>query len=131
MNRRHRAWIALLAALAAGCGAARTAAVMDTGPAATLSQQRDGTWRVIGQGTRDGTEALQDAMRRAEAAARQRGQRMTPLRVEPLAAGALVGANFACALTFRLEALPKVDTAGDHSYEAFEHRMRRNVEEGK
>jgi len=69
-------------------------------------------------------------MRRAESAARQRGQRMTPLRVEPLPASSAMGAHFACALTFRMEPLPKVDADRDHSFRAFEHRMRLRVEEG-
>jgi hypothetical protein len=97
-----------------------------------LTENSDGTWRIVGYSRATPEAAMQDALTRAHALARQRGQKLTPLKVEPRAAEAPGGgADYSCALTFELERDPSPAELGavDHSFASFDHRMRLLVEQ--
>lgn len=137
MGRSGHLSVLLIAcgALAAGCGATRTSGGTGAMPMARggVTELKDGTWRVTGIGRLDPQEALNDSMARASAYARERAQRMTPLRIKPGQGSDNLGKPvYTCALTFRLEPEPQSasDLAGDHSASANEHRMRLLVEDG-
>lgn len=129
-------WFALAALAAtlgcAGC-AAREAEAAHPFARSGVHANGDGTFRVHGRGRLDPREALNDAMNRANTLAREEGRLMAPLRIEPGEATDSLGKPvFTCALTFRLQPLPASASPhpGDHSFAAFEHRMRLLVEAG-
>lgn len=100
--------------------------------AAGLSENPDGSWSIVGFSRATPDAAMQDALTRAYALARQRGQKLTPLKVQPRAAEAPGGgAEYSCALTFRLKHEPSPTELGavDHSFASFDHRMRLLVEQ--
>jgi len=102
------------------------------GSAGGLSENPDGTWRIVGFSRATPEAAMHDALTRAYALASQRGQKMTPLKVLPHGAEAPGGgAEYSCALTFRLERDPNPAElrAADHSFASFDHRMRLLVEQ--
>jgi hypothetical protein len=129
MGRRALTVLAALALVAACTGPTTPSSAS---PAAGLSENPDGTWRIVGYSRATGEAAMHDALNRAYALARQRGQKLTPLKVLPHAAAVPGGgAEYSCALTFRLEPRPTPAEAGavDHSFASFEHRMRLLVEQ--
>jgi hypothetical protein len=119
--------LALVAACTAPTGGSRTA-----GSGGGLSENSDGTSRIVGYSRATPEAAMQDALNRAYAVARQRGQKLTPLKILPRAVDAPGGgAEYTCALTFRLERDPSAAELGavDHSFASFDHRMRLLVEQ--
>jgi len=130
MGRPARIVVASLALVAACTTPA--GGPSSTGSASGITEHSDGTWRIVGFSRETPDAALQDALRRASALARQRGLKMTPLKVLPRSAEAPGGAaEHSCALTFRMEREPSAVELGsaDHSFAAFEHRMRLLVEQ--
>ena len=134
MGRRARTVLASLAFVAActvpegGSGGGSTSPVSVSG----LTENPDGTWRIVGFSRATPEAAMQDALARAYAVARQRGKRLEPIKVQPRAAEAPGGvADYSCALIFRLEHEPTAAELGavDHSFAAFDHRMRQLVEQ--
>jgi len=129
-------WTTLLAVagLALACAGPKPAALpLDGRPGNLVTEQGDGTAKIVGVSRSDAREALSDALNRANAYGRERGLRATPLRIEPgEGSNALGQPVFTCGLTFKVA--PEPTAAGpaptDHSASAFEHRMRLLVDAG-
>lgn len=136
-TRRTTAWALALAPVVTACVGTWAAAPPEGGAAARVrsgvTAGPDGTQRIAGSSRASAREALADAMRRAEAFAREQARVLEPLRFEPGQGQDAFGQpQYTCTLVFRLREPAGADgmAADDHTYAAFEHRMRLLVESG-